>query len=724
MKKFTYLYIASALILCSACQDEKFSIEDSNRLSFSVSYEPDAQSVPQTKSAVEFTDENGNPAPFNITLSVEDSHVDGPKTKGTPINNMDDFNRIVKEFRAWGYYNGTAWTNVNGSKVKQFAGSDYRPVDGSDNEINAYQPGATDLTKYRFYAIYPYETSELSDRGATVSGNSSAGYTISYTSPGSTDNTNTDDAELQKEVLAGYMESTTSMAKIPVTFKPILAEIRFKVSTKQLGRDVTINSIELKNLYSSGTCTVSNTGIAWATSGTQNTTFKQEYNYDIDHTDTSGPEINDGDLTKTFFIIPQTGSTSTSAGTHIIVNYTDEEGTHEGRHLLYGQQYEPGKTYIYNIGDFKKESGHLEPWVDFSNFTVNDNNLLGKTNKIQEENNSKFIFNFAQQNGVSEKAYFTIYNLVPGNWYSIEFTEKQTLYNKDSNNNSTGVVATQSTFNNVGCYACTICSESQKKTGTNAASQLIVDRFLGQETFIWEHPDDIYNSTNYNSLKDQGETAKITFKATQETMIWEWDFSSGRDNYVLMSEIYLVGEKIKNITPESGVPTIDFLNATMHNFANSDAWNSYSSMKTYAVDATAGSDPVKGTFFFREYTTGNNNYGKINIPIINLNTSKTYRISFKMKKSGTANRTGNNYHLGYLIAETKNTTNNKFTVDASFTDYKETYKSADFTFSDSFTFSPSNENMFWIWDLSAFNSGTANCQFVTFENVTIEEVTP
>lgn len=714
--KLTYIGLAAVLLLVASCQKENIGMKDSDKLSFSVSYTKDAASGRATKSHVEFTDENGDPAPFEISLEVEDTYNVGAQTKGTPISTKTDFLNTVKEFKAWGWYGTSAWTGVEGCKVKQHDGMDYRPVNGSDEEINAYNPSNTNTSNYKFYAIYPYN---LTGTGAEVTDKSKDGLTISYTSPDDGD----EDAVAQKEVLAGYMKSTDSMSKVPITFQPILAAIRFKVSTEQLGRDVTINSIEIKNLYSTGTCTVSNTGVSWATSGTQNKSFKQNFNHVIDRTDLTGPDINDDDLSKTFFVIPQTGSTSTSAGTHIIVHYTDVSGAHEGRHLLYGQVFEAGKTYIYNIGNFEGNAYNMEPWVDFSNFTVNDNNLLGKTNKIQEENNSKFIFNFAQQNGVSEKAYFTIYNLVPGNWYSIEFTEKQTLYNKDAQNNSTGVVATESTFNNLGCYACTVCSESQKKTGTNAASQLIVDRFLGQETFIWEHPDDVYNSTNYNSLMDQGKTAKVTFKATDETMIWEWDFSSGRDNKVLRSEIYLVGEKIKDITPESGVPTVDFQNATLHNFANSDAWNSYSSMKTYAVDATAGASPVKGTLFFREYTTGNNNYGKINIPIINLNTSKTYRISFTMKKSGTASRTGNNYHLGYMISENKNTNNNKFTVDASFTDYKETYNSADFTISDSFTFTPSLENMYWIWDLSAFNSGTANCQFVTFENVTIEEVT-
>ena len=725
MKKiFNYICLASLLALSTACQDDNLVTKENggNMLSFTVSYASDPQSKAQTRSLVEFTDEDGKPTPFDISLSVEDTYAETPITRGTPISTLDDFTSTVEEFRAWGYYNGAAWTDVEGSKIKKFAGADYRPVNGSGDEVNAYNPSATDFSKYRFYALYPYDNTDLSNRGASVTTSNSNGLTISYTSPGGTGGTT--DAELQKEVLAGYMKSTTSMSLVPITFQPTLSAIQFRVSSTQLGRDVTINSIEIQNLYSTGTCTVNNTGVTWATSGTQNKIFKQTFDFDITESQ-KGKDINDNDLTKTFFIIPQTGSTSVSAGTRIIVNYTDEEGPKVGRHLLYGQEFEAGKTYIYNIGDFKKESGHLEPWVDFSNFTVNDNDLLGKTNKIQEENNSKFIFNFAQKNNVSEKAYFTIYNLVQDNWYSIEFTEKQTLYDKDAQNNSTGDIASESTFNNVGCFACTVCSESQKKTGTNAASQLIVDRFLGQETFIWEHPDDVYNSTNYNSLKDQGKTAKVTFKATDETMIWEWDFSSGRDNKVLRSEIYLVGEKIKNITPKSGVPTVDFLNTTLHNFANSDAWNSYSSMKTYAVDATAGASPVAGTLFFREYTTGNNNYGKLNIPLTNLDPSKTYQITYTMDKSGTASRTNStNYRLGCKIASAKITNNNTFTVDGDYQDFSRTYTTADFNFTKSFEFTPTADTMYWIWDLSEFSSGTANCQFVTFKDVTIKEVTP
>ncbi len=698
-------------------------MKDGDRLSFSASYVKDAASGSATKSSVVFTDENGNPAPFDISLEVEDSYNAGVQTKGTPISSEADFIRDVKEFKAWGWYGNTAWTGVEGCKVVQYGGGmDYRPVNGEGEEINAYNPSNTNTANYKFYAIYPHD---LSGTGAKVTTSNSNGLTISYTSPDNGD----EDAVAQKEVLAGYMRSTTSMSKVPITFQPILSAIRFKVSKEQLGRDVTIKSIELHTLSATGTCTVSNTGVAWSNHGTQNVTFVQTYDFDIDHNDHSGPDINDNDLTKTVCIIPQTGSTNLSDGTRIVINYTEDGDStpKSARHLLYGQKFEAGKTYIYNIGNFEGDAHGMEPWVEFSEFTVDDNRLLGNKNEIHEENNSKFIFNFAQQTGVSEKAYFHIYNLVPGRWYSIEFTEKQTLYNRDGNNNATTPNTTNTTFAAAGCYACSVSTVAEQNTATNAASQLIYDRFLQQGTFIWEHPDDITGSTAYNSLKDQGKTAKITFKATESTMLWTWDFSSGRDGNVLRAEIYLVGDKIKDITPEDGVPTIDFQNSTLYNFAKNSAWDSYSSMKTYAVDATAGAKPVSGELSFRvvnpNTAAGRGNLGRLNIPLKNLDTDKTYKLTYTVNKEVGTKRTGQNF--GFVIQESPITNNTAFNGVTGYKSYNGSTYDAD-TFNivnEEYTFKPTATEMFWVWDFSNFGVGENAHQFVTFSDVTIKEVT-
>ena len=745
--KFTYICLASLLALNLACQDENLvSKENSNnKLTFTVSYASDSQSKAQTRSHVEFTDEDGKPTPFNISLSVEDTYAEAPITRGTPISTLGDFTSTVKEFKAWGYYDGADWKYIQGTKFKQFAGSDYRPVNESDQEIEAYNPTYTNKTKYRFYAIYPYETSEQTTRGAIVNC-SNAGLTISYTSPTGTvgldTNGGTDDAIGQKEVIAGYMNSTESMSVIPVTFQPILASIRFKVSKKQLGRNVTIKRIELHTLSKSGNCTVTKDGVAWSNLGTQNVTFGQDFNYEIDKENSRGNDINDGDLTKTFFIIPQKGSTDLTNGTRIIVKYTEKGSSevHEARHLLYGQTFEAGKSYIFNIGDFEGSAAKMEPWVEFSKFQVNRSGLLGGNNEIHEENNSKFIFNFAQQTNYGEKAYFKIYNLEVGHWYSLDFTEKATLYNKDGNNNSTGVVVSGSPFNGSGqgCYACTVLYDEARVTDTAAdniddgnGDQLIYKNFLDQKTFIWQHPDDIYNTNTYNPFfidKDHYKTAHITFKATNKTMLWEWEFSSGRDGYVLRSEIYLVGDKIKDITPKADVPTVDFLNATLHNFNKNTNWDSYSSMKSYALDTWVGaSDDEKGTLEMRVVNNGgtaaNGGWGRVNIPLINLDREKTYRITYTLKKTGTESRTGDNYGLGYVIQDSKNESTGTFSPYTNYTSLRKTYTDAEYKFTKYFDFEATAENMFWVWDFSELPRSTTS-QFITFSDVTIEEVAP
>lgn len=740
--KLTYILLASVLLVSPACQKEYTDIEGSKSLSFSVSLADAGTKADAKSSNVVFTDENGNPAPFTINLSVEDTKVE-PLTKGIPITNKKDFKNQVEEFRAWGWYGSTVWEGINNAKIKQVDdGSDeYRPYEGGQF-INAYNSAATATGNYHFYAQYPYD---LDGTGATLtSGPTIAnGMTFSYTSPGGTGGTT--DAELQKEVLAGYLGTGANMANVPITFTPILAAIRFQVG-EHMEHDITIKSIELKNFYYSGTCVVkagADPVVKWTTTTTSKKNFKQEFDKDI-QTGDNGVEINADDLSKTFFIVPQTcssemGSGGSLKGGMIIINYTetDEHGV-EGaetpaQHLVFGNTFEAGKTYIYKIGKFDDDPADLEPWVDFSNFQVNLSGLLGNNNEIHEENNSKFIFNFAQQNAYGEKAYFNIYNLEVNHWYSIDFTERATLFNKDGNNNSTGVVATGTTFNasGQGCYACSVVYKPGNKENTErgAGDQLIYQNNLDQTTFIWEHPDDIYNTSTYNPFytdKDHFKTARITFMATQPTMQWEWDFSSGRDGYILRSEIYLVGDKIKDITPKYADPsnpsaTVDFQNATLHNFNKNSNWDSYSSMKTYAVDATAETTKATGELFFRVVNDG---YGRINIPLTYLDPSKTYRITYTMDKTGTASRTNNaNYRLGCSITSAKITNNTPFTVDGKYQNFSRTYTSADFNFTKSFEFTPTDATMYWVWDFSEFATGQNNHQFVTFKDVTIEEVT-
>ena len=737
--KLTYILLASVLLVSPACQKEYTDIEGSKSLSFSVSLADAGTKADAKSSNVVFTDENGNPAPFTINLSVEDTKVES-LTKGIPITNKEDFKNQVKEFRAWGWYDNTPWTGITDAEIRQVEdGSDeYRPYEGGQF-INAYNSAATATGNYHFYAQYPYD---LTGTGATLtSGPTIAnGMTFSYSSPGGTGGTT--DAELQKEVLAGYLGTGANMANVPITFTPILAAIRFQVG-EHMEHDITINSIELKNFYYTGTCVVkagADPVVEWTTTTTSKRNFKQVFDKDIETTD-SGMDINADDLSKTFFVVPQTcssemGSGGSLNGGMIIINYTekDEHGVkgaeEHAQHLVFGNTFEAGKTYIYKIGKFDDDPADLEPWVEFSNFQVNLSGLLGKTNEIHEENNSKFIFNFAQQNGDGEKAYFNIYNLEVGHWYSIDFTERATLY--DNN----GKLVPQ-TFNTSGqgCYACSVVYKPGNKENTERAygDQLIYQNFLNQETFIWEHPDDIYNTSTYNPFytdKDHFKTARITFMATQPTMQWEWDFSSGRDGYILRSEIYLVGDKIKDITPKYADPsnpsaTVDFQNATLHNFNKNSNWDSYSSMKTYAVDATAETTKATGELFFRVVNGG---YGRINIPLTNLDPAKKYKIKYTIDKKGTkSNRTGNNYGLGYLIQGSPNTNNNTFnpTTNANYISFKGTYTSqTDFNFTESFEFSPTASTMYWVWDFSEFATGNSDHQFVTFSDVTIEEVTP
>lgn len=725
--KLTYILLASVLLVSPACQKEYTDIEGSKSLSFSVSLADAGTKADAKSSNVEFLDENGNPAPFSINLSVEEPKVE-PLTKGIPITSKDDFKNQVEEFKAWGWYGNKPWDGISGAKIKKYDGGDeYRPYENGEF-INAYNSAATAVGDYHFYAHYPYD---LTGTGADLSGNPTIanGMTFSYTSPGGTGGTT--DAELQKEVLAGYLGTGANMASVPITFTPILAAIRFQVG-EHMEHDITIKSIELKNFYYTGTCVVkaeADPVVSWEIK-TQTSTrpitalkrnFKQIINQEI-KADVNG--INVGDLSKTFFIVPQTcssemGNDGTKLGAMIVINYSEviNEVTKDNlvaQHLVFGNTFEAGKTYIYKIGKFDDDPEDLEPWVDFSNFEVNLPGLLGGDNRISIENNSKFIFDFAQDGGAYEKAYFKIHNLEIGEWYSIEFTENLSLVNSPDK-----------TFGNVGTYACRV-DEAQNK-GTTMATMLAYYSgagVLAEPPFIWEHPDNIYNNTNYTSLQSKGETAKLTFKATAQEMWWQWDYSRGHDDRKLKAEIYLPEHSIQKITPASGVATVDFLNATIYNCTTSGGNYGASSMKTYAIDATGGAAPASGTLVFRVVNSG---YGRMNIPLTNLDPAKRYRINYTIDKKGTkSNRTGNNYGLGYLIQGSANTNNNTFnpTTNANYTSFKGTYTSqTDFNFTESFEFSPTASTMYWVWDFSEFATGNSDHQFVTFSDVTIEEVT-
>ncbi len=721
--KLTYILFASALLFSSACQKEYTDINGSKNLSFSVSL-ADAGTKVDTKSGnVIFTDENGNQAPFTINLSVEDTKVE-PLTKGIPITSKKDFETYVQSFRVWGWYGSTAWAGLTNAEIRQVVanGDEYRPfADG--NFVNAYNSDATTTSNYHFYAHFPYN---LTDTGASLSGSPTVnnGMSFSYTMPGGAGGTA--DAELQKEVLAGYLGTGANMASVPITFTPILAAIRFQVG-EHMDHDITIKSIELKNFYYTGSCVVkagADPVVKWTTTTDSKRNFKQDFDKAI-QTGANGTEINEANLSKTFFIVPQTCSSEMSnagekQGAMMVITYSEviDGVTHdnlEAQHLVFGNTFEAGKTYIYKIGKFDDDPDDLEPWVDFSNFEVNFPRLLGGNNRISIENNSKFIFDFAQDGGAYEKAYFKIHNLEVGEWYSIEFTENLSLVN-----------STDKTFGNVGTYACRV-DEAQNK-GTTMPTMLAYYSgagVLAEPPFIWEHPDNIYNNTNYTSLQSKGETAKLTFKATAQEMWWQWDYSRGHDDRKLKAEIYLPEHSIQKITPASGVATVDFLNATIYNCTTSGGNYGNSSMKTYAIDATGGAAPASGTLVFRVVNSG---FGRMNIPLTNLDPAKRYRINYTIDKKGTkSNRTGNNYGLGYLIQGSANTNNNTFnpTTNANYTSFKGTYTSqTNFNFTESFEFSPTASTMYWVWDFSEFATGNSDHQFVTFSDVTIEEVTP
>ena len=694
--KIQYAVLAVLMLALSAsCQTEDFLTYETRESGFYVSFE-EGNVSDVTKGSVKFTDINAGNVVLNATISVEPTS--SVLTKGTPVDDMEDFLAGVNDFMVWGFKNNTTKLDycpftlpsdkTKPAKVKYLGGYYYRPVDATSGEYVNWNDGTKNigsLVNPHFYALAPYTyKGTVGTPSHSVSSNKGT-VTFQYTMPAPDTKVNCD-AQAQEEIFGAFMSEAPENDRIPLQFKPLLAALRFRVG--EVGRAFTVNSITIQNIYQIGTAKISENEphFTWSSQKTLKA-FKQIFDFEVTTETPEGTDINDEDLSKTFLVVPQT----CVDGADVVIDYTDIYGTHELHAPITGLVLEAGNTYTFNL--YSSEPGEIT--VNFSEVYKNNSN---PTTNLHVENNNYFQMFYRQTEGTYEKAEFPIINLVPGTLYKITFSEDITgadpLFNgKDGR----------------GGYGCTV--RENIITGAGNSSQIT---FYPNDSDSWNMYDWIptegtldYTPTHSDPLPEK--LPSIVFRATKSTMYWIWEYSKCKDNSDAKIKVYFHG--IEVIEPPV-VPAVDFPNSIHYNFyhvALEDEFGGYSSYKT-----VASYDSMEF------HARGRNRNGRINIPLINLEEGHKYKIQYILRRTeGTSyTTTGSKRRFGYSVLDAPRTDNNDYVPDK---DFLTDYTSPTFEINDSFEFEATAETMYWVWEMSQLKEYARNTFF--FEDVTITDVT-
>lgn len=335
-------------------------------------------------------------------------------TRGVPIYEDNDQHTVNNletaygEFKAFAYISGDVGNPLcqvgeddQPDPNKPFAGISYTPVWENgfakpyDDEYFSWQSSAAsgfywwENMKLRFFAYAPTTVWE----GVTGDDfNNNGDITFGYTVPSTAVN--------EPDILVGSTDVLSRPAEneaVRITFYHPLCGVRFRLtgSTEQpFMPGITINSITLKNLVGSGTCTYthgasgkSKNKISWSKLAQPTSTFSQSFGTTTTDAETPGEnQIKDGQLvygsdsTKVFMLIPQTfGENEDAPDAKIAINFTYGGSTADREATLTGFKssatatpcWEPGVIYTYTI--------HLKPDLSFwvtvepEDWWVNDN---------------------------------------------------------------------------------------------------------------------------------------------------------------------------------------------------------------------------------------------------------------------------------------------------------------------------------------------------------------
>lgn len=193
--------------------------------------------------------------------------------------------------------------------------------------------------------------------------------------------------------------------------------------------------------------------------------------------------------------------------------------------------------------------------------------------------------------------------------------------------------------------------------------------------------------TKYNGLR---ENRRIRFKATSQTMYWRWILALCCDDILTEYKIYDISlNKIETNYPKANINQTTVL-----------------TNGTYKIN-------YKNDMRLVFSANGGHSAEKVNIPIVNLEVGKEYKISFSEYNNGIFYSENDGYHYGCSVLESAS--NNLQGIVTTWT-----CKQTGWLEDQSITFTATASTMYWVWSLEDIVDGTQyNFEFY---NVLVEEL--
>ena len=293
----------------------------------------------------------------------------------------------------------------------------------------------------------------------------------------------------------------------------------------------------------------------------------------------------------------------------------------------------------------------------FSSFEIIDSNE-GKSATIK----------VLPKSGSNEKINLPLKNLEVGEYYQLTFT------------NEFQGASLQTSTNSV--YGSTVMP--QKATATTSSSKISYAE--NNSGFLWK------------SMTGDEETVTLTFKATQETMYWIWDFSKAVNG---STSTFI----LKDVSIEKTILTsqlyVDMPNTTI--FQKDSAGDLVDTQGTFKIKASYEDLVLK------LQTVGGIEH--INIPIKGLTVGKTYSLSFTNYTSAIGSTV---WDYGCKVQKSKqesdatNITSSDYIID-----------DLSIANSGTITFTATAETMYWTWQCAGIKDG--QWATINISNVTLTE---
>lgn len=315
--------VVSSTVMTKASSDQN----DAEQLLFSVPLDAD------------------NGEEYTLEAWISDTPSNVPETKGTPVTtgNIQD---VYGSFKTTAFCGGQPYSGLQDATVT------YSNSEWAFDNVYYWPSDGSSLT---FCSVAPIGT--WNNQVSNLSWNNGTEATFTYTLPspnGSSDAFNQDDL-----LIAMDTQSAGTSGEAEINFHHALTFVDFIVGSL---KDVTINSISLKNFYGTGTCTYtpgSTPSFSWSSPSNKNT-YVQDFGQKIESSTDDGYSI--GDWSKTFMMIPQ----QLPSDAEIVITYNTD------------------KTVSYKIGadnTTKDKSGNLiNNWSPYAGksitFKVNKNDPM------------------------------------------------------------------------------------------------------------------------------------------------------------------------------------------------------------------------------------------------------------------------------------------------------------------------------------------------------------